>query len=127
MNAAAVAKSSRTNLLEGIALIAILQAFPNFAGAALLLKLFGRNIVEPAWSTAIFIALTSLSYGWLLAFTAPKFPKLYASIYEPLFFDATLSFNEKAARWRMQPVTAQQQVLRVTLLSILAIAVVSVR
>ena len=48
MNAVAVPKSARLNLLEGMTLTAILQGIPAFAAAVLLLKLVGSSqIVGP--------------------------------------------------------------------------------
>ena len=44
MNAIAAPKSSAQNRLEGFALTAILQGFPSFAAAALLLKLARHDI-----------------------------------------------------------------------------------
>jgi len=127
MNPAAVPKSHRTNMFEGIALIAIFQGFPIFSGVALLHKLFGSDMVNPRGSTAIFVVMSSLCFAAAIGYFAPKFPEFFKSIYQPLFFDATLSFNEKAARWRQQPLTSQQLLTMVMMLSVLAVAVVSVR
>jgi hypothetical protein len=44
MNAIAAPKSRSQNRLEGFALTAILQGFPSFAAAALLLKLARHDI-----------------------------------------------------------------------------------
>jgi hypothetical protein len=127
MNPAAVPKSHRTNMCEGIALTAIFQGFPILTGAALLQKLFGGPMVSHHGDAAIFVVLSSLCYAVTIGYFAPKFPEFFKSIYQPLFFDATLSFNEKATRWRQQPATSQQLVAMVLMLSVLAVVVMSVR
>ena len=57
MNAIAALKSSTQNRLEGFALTAILQGFPSFAAAALLLKLARHDI---AGGVVLFVVLTSV-------------------------------------------------------------------
>ena len=57
MNAIAAPKSSTQNRLEGFALTAILQGFPSFAAAALLLKLARHDI---AGGVVLFVVLTSV-------------------------------------------------------------------
>ena len=76
-------------------------------------------------SAAIFVALASLFFALAMLFLAPRFPKFFKN-YEPHFFDASLSFGEKPAQWRAQPKTSLQLVTTVTMLSLLAVAVVSV-
>ena len=127
MTATVVSKSDRTNMLEGMFLITILQGLPNFAGSALLLRLFGSDLVAHLGGAAVFVGLSSLLYGPTVAFLAPKLPKLYANVYAPVFFDTTLSISEKATQWRMQPAIAQQQMVRVIMLSLLVVVVLSVR
>jgi hypothetical protein len=44
-----------------------------------------------------------------------------------VFFDASLSFSEKIAQWRAQPKASSQLLATVIMLSLLAVAVASVR
>jgi hypothetical protein len=127
MNDAALPKSHRTNMVEGIALIAIFQGFPTLTGAALLSRLFGGHITSRHGDAAFFVVFSSLCYAAMIGFLAPKFPEFFKAIHQPLFFDPTLSFSEKVVRWRQQPMTAQQLVALVMMLSVLAVAVLSVR
>jgi len=128
MNAIAAPKSHRINQLEGITLTAIFQAFPTFAATVLLLKLAGgREIVGDPGGAAIFVALATLVHALVVPHWGPKFPRFFKNSYEPLFFDATLSWREKLAQWRTRPTTSLQLVTTVIMLSVLAVAVVSVR
>ena len=120
MNAVAVPKSSLQNRLEGFALTAFLQGFPTFAGAALLLKLAHHPI---AGGAVFFVVATSILHGLLTPWLAPKFPKFFKNSYEPLFFDAHLSFAEKLSQWRAQPIVSLQLVTNVMMLSVLAVGV----
>jgi hypothetical protein len=126
MNATAVQKSRARNLLEGMTLSAMFQALPIFAGAVLLLKLVrAHEIVSQPYGAATFVGLASLFFTLAMPSLGPRFPKFFKN-YEPLFFDASLSFGEKLAQWRAQPKTSLQLVTTVTMLSLLAVAVVSV-
>jgi len=122
MNALAVPKSPMQNRLEGFALTAIFQGFPTFAAAALLLKLAHHPI---AGGVVFFVVATSVFHGLLTPWLAPKFPKFFKHSYEPLFFDASLSFSEKIEKWRAQSVTSLQLVTNVLMLSLLAVGVVA--
>jgi hypothetical protein len=124
MNAIAAPKSSTQNRLEGFALTAILQGFPSFAAAALLLKLARHDI---AGGVVLFVVLTSVLHGLFTPWLAPKFPKFFRHGYEPLFFNAGLSFAEKIAKWRERPTTSVQLVTSELMLALLAVAVVSMR
>jgi hypothetical protein len=73
------------------------------------------------------VVLTMVFYALTVPFLGPKFPRFFGKSYEPIFFDATLSFGEKLAQWRAQPRTSLQLVTTVTMLSLLAVAVASVR
>ena len=100
MNATGISKSSRFNRLEGIALSAALQGFPTFAAAVMLVKLFGSNtIIGTPVGTVFFVLVTSILSGLVSAWLGPKYPKLFHASYEPLFFDASLSFKQKIAAW----------------------------
>jgi len=123
MNAIAL-KSSTQNRLEGFALTAILQGFPSFVAAALILKLARHDI---AGGVLLFVVLTSVLHGLFTPRLAPKFPKFLGHGYEPMFFNASLSFSEKIAKWRERPTTSVQLVTSELMLALLAVAVVSMK
>ena len=85
MNAIAAPKSSVQNRLEGFALTAILQGFPTFAAATLLLKLARHEI---AGGPVLLVVLASVLHGLFTPWLAPKFPRFFRHGYEPLFFNA---------------------------------------
>jgi hypothetical protein len=127
MNAIADTKSRMLNWLEGVTLSAILQGLPTFAGAAMLLKLAGSaQVVNNAGGAVTFVVTTSILYGLATPLLAPRFPRLFKNSYEPLFFDASLSFSDKVLRWRTQPMASLQLLTNVVMLSLLAVAVLSV-
>ena len=128
MNTTAAVKSTQQNRLEGYALTAMFQGFPMFAGIALCLKLMGApEIVGHRWGAAIFVALASLVHALLVPWLAPKFPKLIRHGHEPLFFDASLSFTDKIAQWRMRPTVSIELVSNMLMLALLAVGVASIR
>lgn len=122
MNALAVPKPLLQNRLEGFALTTIFQGVPTFAAAALLLRLAHHPI---AGGVVFFVVATSILHGLLTPWLAPKFPKFFKNSYEPLFFDAGLSFAEKLSQWRAQPTVSLQLVTQLMMLSVLAVGVVS--
>ena len=124
MNAIAAPKSSAQNRLEGFALTAILQGCPSFAAAAWLLNLARHDI---AGGVVLFVVLTSVLHGLFTPWLAPKFPKFFRHGYEPLFFNAGLSFAEKILKWRERPTTSVQLVTSELMLALLAVAVVSMK
>ena len=127
MTAISTPKSPQANRLEGFVLTALFQGFPTFAAAALLLKLTGSHeIVGTRYGAAIFVVLASLFFALIMPSLGRKFPNRFKHAYEPLFFDASLSFGEKIARWRSQPVISLQLMTNVMLLSLLAVGVASV-
>ena len=97
---------------------------PTFAAAALLLKLARHDI---AGGVLLFVVLTSVLHGLFTPWLAPKFPKFFKHGYEPLFFNAGLSFSEKIAKWRERPTTSVQLVTSELMLALLAVAVVSMK
>jgi hypothetical protein len=127
MNAVTTPKSDRFNLLEGVTLTALFQGFPTFASAALLLKIMGshQTIADRGVGAVIFVALASVMFAMLMTKFGPKYPRFFKT-YEPLFYDASLSFSQKLAGWRTRPVVAQQLVTTMILMSLLAVAVVCV-
>ena len=127
MNAAAVPKSRALDLPEGMTLSAAFQALPTFAGTVLLLKLAGdHQILGDRYGAAIFVAFASVFYALTMPYLGPKFPRFFKNSYQPLFFDVSLPFSEKLAQWRVKPATSLQLVTTVMMLSLLAVAVVSV-
>ena len=74
MNAIVAPKSSALNRLEGFALTFLLQGFPTFASAALLLKLVRHDI---AGGVVLFVVLTSVLHGLFTPWLAPKFPRFF--------------------------------------------------
>ena len=127
MNAVVISKSSTSNRIEGIALSAALQGLPTFAAAVLLMKLFGSQaIVGDPGGAAFFVVVTSILSGLVSAWLGPKYPKFFQASYEPLFFDASLSLKQKVAGWLAQTRTQQQLLTVAMMLSVLAVAVVSV-
>jgi hypothetical protein len=127
MNAAAVPKSNRKNMLEGIMLLAAFQGFPVLTMSALLLKLTGSDMVAQPGGAAIFVVMSSLCYAAIIAFFAPKYPKFFKVLYQPAFFDGSQSVSEKILRWRAEPERPSQLVALVMTLSVLAVVVMSVR
>ena len=43
----------------------------------------------------LFVVLTSVLHGLFTPWLAPKFPKFFRHGYEPLFFNASLSFDQR--------------------------------
>jgi hypothetical protein len=128
MNAATVSKSRRANMLEGIALTAVFQAFPMLTLSALLLRLMGRSdLVTHPVGAAVFVVLGSICHAATIAFLAPRFPKFLTPQYQAVFFDPGLSLGEKILRWRTQPERTSQLATLVMMLSVLAVVVMSVR
>ncbi|MBR0798430.1 hypothetical protein JQ615_23875 [Bradyrhizobium jicamae] len=126
MNAITAPKSSAQNRLEGFALTAIFQGLPTFAAAVLMLKLIGaREIVGDRGGAATFVVLASLIYALLAPKLASWFPRMRNG-HEPLFYDASLSVSDKIAQWRAQPKVSLQLVTTAIMMSLLAVAVVSV-
>jgi hypothetical protein len=80
---------------------------------------------RPPGGVALFIGLAMLFQTLAVTFLGPLFPRFFKNAYEPLFYDATLSFGEKIARWRVQPPASLQLLTTVMMLSLLAVAVVS--
>jgi hypothetical protein len=119
-------KLSVLNQLEGFALTVILQAFPIFASAALMIKLMTiSHFIAPSGNPAHIVPMASVFYALFMRLLGPRFPKRFKNGYEPLFFDATLPFAEKIRRWRAQPATSLQLLTWTLLMSLLAVGVTS--
>ena len=78
MNASAAAKSPAQNRLEGFALAAILQGFPTFAMAVLLVKLTHGHEFVTKVGAATFVMLATLIYALLISWLAATFPRTFA-------------------------------------------------
>jgi hypothetical protein len=92
-------KSGPLNWLEGFALTTILQGFPIFAAASLMVKLLGDYRGSPPVLT---VAMASVFYSIFVVSVGATFPRVKSG-YEAQFFDASLSFSEKIARWARGP------------------------
>ena len=98
------------------------RAFLSFAAAALLLKLARHDI---AGGVVLFVVLASVLHGLFTPWLAPTISEFFRHGYEPLFFNAGLSFAEKILKWRERPTTSVQLVTSELMLAVLAVAVVS--
>lgn len=121
----ATPKSQFTNVIEGFALTVVLQAVPIYAAASLMLKLLRSDLVTPSRGLSTFVAAI-LIYALLVPLLGRRFPRSFKNAYEPLFFDATLPIADKIAGWRAKPHVSLQLVASTIMLSMLAVAVVSV-
>lgn len=127
MNAIAVSKSRMQNWLEGTTLTGLFQSLPTFVAAAMLLKLAGTShLVKEPGNLLVFVITATLLHAIVTPWLAPKFPRFFKHAYEPLFFDASLSFSDKIVRWRTQPLASLQLMASVMMLSLLAVAVMTV-
>jgi hypothetical protein len=127
MNTIVVAPKSRLlNWLEGVALAIILQGGPIYASAALILRLANHDMVHPGRGLIFFLVIANFIYGLLSSLLGgPRGRKFFKHGYEPVFFDRTLSFADKIAQWRVQPRVTVQLLRAVIMLSVLAVAVLS--
>ncbi|MFM9735799.1 hypothetical protein, partial [Streptomyces niveiscabiei] len=82
----------------------ILQGFPIFAAASLMVKLLGDN---SGGHRVLTVITATLLCTVLVIWLGTRFPKLKNGC-EKSFFDASLSFSEKVARWRARPATTVQ-------------------
>jgi len=114
-------KSRPRNALEGFALTAILQSFPTFAAAALLLKLCGNHDLVGDPGVAIFVAFASLVHAMVAVTLGPSIPALFKTLYKPAFFDGSLSLQDKITEWRTHPTASLQLVAIVLMLSVMAV------
>ena len=125
MKAITVAKSAALNLLEGLTLVIICHALPTFATTVMMLKLAREpRIVGDSGGAAVFVSIASVLFALIVCTLGPKFPRFFKT-YEPAFLDPTLSFTDKIVTWRERPMTSVQLVTTMILLSLLAVAVVS--
>ncbi|MBR1089519.1 hypothetical protein JQ621_18810 [Bradyrhizobium manausense] len=123
---AAAKKSRLRNALEGFALTVIFQSFPTFAAAALLLKLCGDHDLVGDGGVAIFVTVAALVHAMIAVTIGPSVPALFKTLYEPTFFDGTLSLSDKIMEWRTHPAASLQLVAIVLMLSVMAVVTASV-
>lgn len=116
MTSITVPKSAPLNWIEGFALTTILQGFPIFAAASLMVELLGDS---HGGSHVLTITLASVFYSIFVISIGSAFPRVKSG-YEAELFDANLSFSEKIAHWRAKPATSLQLMASVLLLSLLA-------
>ena len=113
-------KAALLNLLEGMALTALFQAVPTYAGAALILKL--------AYSTALqggiigFVTTATIIHVLMASAAGPRYPRLLKQAYAPVFYDATLGLADKVLRWRTQPDGSLQLLSSTVMLALLSVA-----
>ena len=100
MNAIAAPKSSRAEPPRRLCADCLLQGFPTFAAAALLLKLARHEI---AGGVVLFVVMASIFHGLLTPWLAPKFPKFFKHGYEPLFFNASLRLPKRSRSGARSP------------------------
>jgi hypothetical protein len=81
-----------------------------------MVKLLGDYHGSPPVLT---IAMALVFYSIFVVSVGSAFPSVKSG-YEAKFFDASLSFSEKIARWRAKPATSLQLMASVLLLSLLA-------
>ena len=85
-------KAPTLNLLEGMALTALLQAIPTYAGAALILKVAHSSALRPG--IIGFVTIATVIHVLLTALLGPRHPRLFKQAYAAEFFDASLGLAD---------------------------------
>ncbi|MGC2082443.1 MAG: hypothetical protein WA702_03675 [Bradyrhizobium sp.] len=128
MTAIVAPKSPFANWLEGVILTAILQGLPTYAGAALMLRLARQDLVRPEWGAISFVVIATIAHALLTPLlSGPRCRMIFKYGYEPLFFDPLLPLADKVAQWRAQPRVSVQLVTSIIMMSLLAVAALSMR
>ncbi|HVV42363.1 MAG TPA: hypothetical protein VHC94_15010 [Nitrobacter sp.] len=110
----------------GVMLVAVAFGLPTFAGAALLLKLFGSDVVvRDSHGIVPFVVMTSLFTGLMAGWLGPRYPKLFIGSYEPVFFDASLSMSDKIMRWLAEPRCQRRVLTSMLMLAMLSVMVMA--
>lgn len=122
MNSASIIKSRQTNYLEGLALTAIFQACPTMSASYMLMRMFG-SAAPGVTEALLFVGTTSMLFALLNAWLGPKFPRFFRGSYAPVFFDPSLTLNEKVSHWVAEPATQKQLWQAVFVLALIGIAV----
>ncbi|XUM24438.1 hypothetical protein ACRAVF_15385 [Bradyrhizobium oligotrophicum S58] len=116
-------KAAVLNLLEGMALTALFQAVPTYAGAALILKLAHSTALRPG--IIGFVASATIIHVLMTAAAGPRYPRLLKQAYAAEFYDATLGLADKVLRWRTQPEGSLQLLSSTVMLALLSVAVLA--
>jgi hypothetical protein len=77
--------------------------------------------VSPPGGVGLFIGLAMLIQTLTVTLLGSRFLHIFRNVYEPLFYDATISFSDTIARWRVQPAASLQLLTTVMMLSLLAV------
>jgi len=124
MNTISESKTPAQNCLEGFVLTALFQGLPIYTVGVLVMKVMGSHAIVDAGGGPVFFALAgSVSYGILAPWLGSKFPEYVR--YEPLFFDSSLSFSGKMARWSVQPRASMWMATALMMMSVFAIGAAS--
>ncbi|BAM92146.1 conserved membrane hypothetical protein [Bradyrhizobium oligotrophicum S58] len=113
-------KAALFNLLEGMALTALFQAIPTYAGAALILKLAHSSALQG--SIIGFVTTATIIHVLMSSAAGPRYPRLLKQAYTPVFYDATLGVADKVLRWRTQPDGSLQLLSSTVMLALLSVA-----
>ncbi|MGJ5178686.1 hypothetical protein ACQR16_28330 [Bradyrhizobium oligotrophicum] len=116
-------KAPLLNLLEGMALTALFQALPTYAGAALILKLAHSSTLP--MSIIGFVVPASIIHVLMISAIGPRYPQLLKQAYAANFYDATLGLADKIFRWRTQPEGSLQLLGSTAMLALLSTAVLA--
>ncbi|CCD83939.1 conserved membrane protein of unknown function; putative membrane protein; putative exported protein [Bradyrhizobium sp. ORS 285] len=103
-----------------MALTALFQAIPTYAGAALILKLARSHTLHT--SIIGFVAIATIIHVLMTSAAGPRYPHVLKQAYAAEFYDATLGLADKVLRWRMQPEASLQLLSSTVMLAILSIA-----
>ncbi|MGJ4952274.1 hypothetical protein [Bradyrhizobium sp. HKCCYLS20291] len=117
-------KPASLNLLEGMALTALFQAIPTYAGAALILKLAHSTALRPG--ILGFVISATIVHVLMVAAAGPRFQRLLKQAYAAVFYDATLGFADKVLRWCTQPETSLQLLSTTVMLALLSVAALAI-
>ncbi|MGJ5007054.1 hypothetical protein ACQR05_04750 [Bradyrhizobium oligotrophicum] len=116
-------KAALLNLLEGMALTALFQAIPTYAGAALILKLAHCTALRPG--IIGFVASATIIHVLMTSAAGPRFQRLLRQAYAAEFYDATLGVADKVQRWRTQHEGSLQLLSSTVMLALLSVAVLA--
>ncbi|MGJ4973106.1 hypothetical protein ACQR1N_31635 [Bradyrhizobium sp. HKCCYLRH1073] len=116
-------KAPLLNLFEGMALTALFQAIPTYAGAALILKLAHSTALRPG--IIGFVASATIIHVLMTSAAGPRFQRVLKQAYAAVFYDATLGLADKVLRWRTQPEASLQLLGSTVMLALLSVAVLA--
>ncbi|WP_315787467.1 hypothetical protein [Bradyrhizobium sp. SZCCHNR2011] len=113
-------KAPLLNLLEGMALTALFQAIPTYAGAALILKLAHSTALHT--SIIGFVATATIIHVLMTSAAGPRYPHVLKQAYAAEFYDATIGVADKVLRWRTQSEGSLQLLSSTVMLAVLSVA-----